>query len=143
MIKTIYSHLTSTDKARMVGEVLGKLRKDRAVDNPPTTTKKGEGFKYAGFKQTETLRVDKVELVGDKRIVAALKYIHAKQNSLGDICKWLNKNNIELSEVIKALIQAEVKCVGEDKAELSKWEKYLFTLQGNLLKMNELKKMWA
>lgn len=141
MIKTIYSHLTSTDKARMVGEVLGKIRKDRAVENPPAA-KKVEGFKYAGFKQTETLRVDKVELVGDKRVVNALKYIHAKQNSLDSISKWLSKNNIELSEIIKALIQAEVMCVGEDKAELSKWEKYLFTLQGNLLKMNELAKMW-
>ena len=141
MIKTIYSHLTSTDKARMVGEVLGKIRKDKAVENPPAA-KIEEGFKYAGFKQTETLRVDKVDLVGDKRIVNALKYIHAKQNSLEDISKWLSKNNIELSEIIKALIQAEVMCVGEDKAELGKWEKYLFTLQGNLLKMNELKKMW-
>lgn len=45
--------------------------------------------------------------------MATLKYIHAKQNSLEDISKWLNKNNIELSEVIKALIQAEVKCVGK------------------------------
>lgn len=141
MIKTIYSHLTSTDKARMVGEELGKLR-GKVVENPPTTTKKEEGFKYAGFKKTETLRIDKVELVGDNRCVAALKYIHAKQNSLEDISKWLNKNNIELSEIIKALIQAEVKCVGGDKAELSKWEKYLFGLQGNLLKMNELKNMW-
>lgn len=141
MIKTIYSHLTSTDKARMVGEVLGKLRKDKAVENPPATQKE-EGFKYAGFKKTETLRVDKVELVGDKRCVAALKYIHAKQNSLEDISKWLSKNNIELSEIIKALIQAEVKCVGEDKVEFGKWEKYLFTLQGNLLKMNELKEIW-
>lgn len=141
MIKTIYSHLTSTDKAKMITKELGKIKKGKTVENPPTTIK-DEGFKYAGFKKTETLRVDKVELVGDKRCVATLKYIHAKQNSLEDISKWLNKNNIELSEVIKALIQAEVKCVGEDKAELSKWEKYLFELQGNLLKMNELKKMW-
>ena len=139
MIKTIYSHLTSTDKAKMITKELGKIRKS---ENPPTTAKKEEGFKYAGFKKTETLRVDLVELVGDKRCVAALKYIHAKQNSLEDISKWLSKNNIELSEIIKTLIQAEVMCVGEDKAELSKWEKYLFTLQGNLLKMNELKKMW-
>lgn len=139
MIKTIYSHLTSTDKAKMITKELGKIRKS---DNPPTTAKIDEGFKYAGFKQTETLRVDKVDLVEDKRIVKALKYIHAKQNSLDSICKWLNKNDIELSEVIKALIQAEVKCVGEDKAEFGKWEKYLFTLQGNLLKMNELKEMW-
>lgn len=142
MIKTIYNHLTSTDKAKMITKELGKIRKGKAVENPPTTTKKEEGFKYAGFKKTETLRVDLVELVGDKRIVKALKYIHAKQNSLEDISKWLNKNNIELSEIIKALIQAEVKCVGGDKAEFGKWEKYLFTLQGNLLKMNELKKMW-
>ena len=141
MIKTIYSHLTSTDKAKMITKELGKLRKDKAVENPPT--EKEEGFKYAGFKKTETLRVDKVDLVGDKRIVAALKYIHAKQNSLEDISKWLSKNNIELSEIIKALIQAEVKCVGDDKADLSKWEKYLFELQGNLLKMIELNKMWT
>ena len=140
MIKTIYSHLTSTDKARMVSEELGKIRKDKGVENPPT--EKEEGFKYAGFKKTETLRIDLVDLVGDKRCVAALKYIHAKQGSLEDISKWLNKNNIELSEIIKALIQAEVKCVGGDKAEFGKWEKYLFTLQGNLLKMNELKEMW-
>lgn len=140
MIKTIYSHLTSTDKAKMITKELGKIRKDKGVENPPT--EKEEGFKYAGFKKTETLRIDKVDLVGDKRIVNALKYIHAKQNSLDSISKWLIKNNIELSEIIKALIQAEVMCVGEDKAELSKWEKYLFTLQGNLLKMNELAKMW-
>ena len=130
-----------TDDGRNYIQV-DKLRKDKAVENPPTTAKKEEGFKYAGFKQTETLRIDLVGLVGDKRIVNALKYIHAKQNSLEDISKWLNKNNIELSEVIKALIQAEVKCVGGDKAEFGKWEKYLFELQGNLLKMNELKKMW-
>ena len=142
MVRKIYNHLTSTDKAKMITKELGKIRKDKAVENPPTTAKIEEGFKYAGFKKTETLRIDKVELVGDKRCVAALKYIHAKQNSIGDISKWLSKNNIELSEIIKALIQAEVMCVGDDKAELSKWEKYLFTLQGNLLKMNELAKMW-
>ena len=141
MIKTIYSHLTSTDKAKMITKELGKIRKDKAVENPPTENE--EGFKYAGFKKTETLRIDKVELVGDKRVVAALKYIHAKQGSLGDISKWLNKNNIELSDIIKALIQAEVKCVGDDKAEFGKWEKYLFELQGNLLKLNELKNMWT
>ncbi|MBF1400167.1 MAG: tyrosine-type recombinase/integrase [Prevotella histicola] len=140
MIKTIYSHLTSTDKAKMITKELGKIR-GKVVENPPTTIEDGDiefRRKYPEFKEDVILRIDKVEQVGGIQIQNALKYFHAKQGSLGSIRMWLKKNNIELNEIIKALIQAEVKCVGEDKAELEKWEKYLFELQGNLLRMNEL-----
>lgn len=136
MIQRIYSHLTSTDRAIQLGKELGR--------NPPTTIEDGDkefGSKYPEFKKDVILRIDKVDTVGGKQIQTALKYIHAKQGSLWSIRKWLNKNNIELSEIIKALIQAEVKCVGDDKAELGKWEKYLFELQGNLLKLNELENL--
>lgn len=77
MIKTIYSHLTSTDKARMVGEVLGKLRKDKAVDNPPSRLT--------------------LEPVDYDRLLGKIERTH---NKLGDFAKWLVDNEISIDTLI-------------------------------------------
>lgn len=77
MIKTIYSHLTSTDKARMVGEVLGKIRKDRAVENPPSRLT--------------------LEPVDYDRLLGKIERTH---NKFGDLARWLVDNEISIDTLI-------------------------------------------
>ena len=83
MIKTIYSHLTSTDKARMVGEELGKIRKDKAVENPPT--------------QYNTVQPKHKEAVDYDRLLGK---IGNSKGRLGDIAKWLIDNDINIDMLI-------------------------------------------
>lgn len=77
MIKTIYSHLTSTDKARMVGEVLGKIRKDKAVENPPSRLT--------------------LEPVDYDRLLGKIERTH---NKFGDLARWLVDNEISIDTLI-------------------------------------------
>ena len=79
MIKTTYSHLTSTDKAKMVGEELVKVG---AIQNPPTQNK---------TVQYETLKVDYDRLLGK---------IGNSKGRLGDIAEWLIDNDISIEALI-------------------------------------------
>jgi hypothetical protein len=80
MIKTIYSHLTSTDKARMVGEELVKVG---AIQNPPT--------------QYNTVQPKHKEAVDYDRLLGK---IGNSKGRLGDIAKWLIDNDINMDTLI-------------------------------------------
>lgn len=80
MIKTIYSHLTSTDKARMVGEELVKVG---AIQNPPT--------------QYNTVQPKHKEAVDYDRLLGK---IGNSKGRLGDIAKWLIDNDINIDMLI-------------------------------------------
>ena len=83
MIKTIYSHLTSTDKAKMITKELGKIRKDKAVENPPT--------------QYNTVQPKHKEAVDYDRLLGK---IGNSKGRLGDIAKWLIDNDINIDTLI-------------------------------------------
>ena len=80
MIKTTYSHLTSTDKARMVGEELVKVG---AIQNPPT--------------QYNTVQPKHKEAVDYDRLLGK---IGNSKGRLGDIAKWLIDNDINIDTLI-------------------------------------------
>lgn len=80
MIKTTYSHLTSTDKARMVGEELVKVG---AIQNPPT--------------QYNTVQPKHKEAVDYDRLLGK---IGNRKGRLGDIAKWLIDNDINIDTLI-------------------------------------------
>ena len=80
MIKTIYSHLTSTDKARMVGEELVKVG---AIQNPPN--------------QYNTVQPKHKEAVDYDRLLGK---IGNSKGRLGDIAKWLIDNDINIDTLI-------------------------------------------
>lgn len=80
MIKTIYSHLTSTDKARMVGEELVKVG---AIQNPPN--------------QYNTVQPKHKEAVDYDRLLGK---IGNSKGRLGDIAKWLIDNDINIDILI-------------------------------------------
>ncbi|AKU68624.1 tyrosine-type recombinase/integrase [Prevotella fusca] len=81
MIKTIYTHLTTSDKIKMITKELGKIR-GKAVENPPTT---------AQTKRHETLNVDYDRLLGR---------IERSKGRLGDVAKWLIDNDISIDALI-------------------------------------------
>lgn len=113
MIKTIYSHLTSTDKARMVGEVLGKIRKDRAVENPPSRLT--------------------LEPVDYDRLLGKIERTH---NEFGDLARWLVDNEISIDTLIgyyQRLNPDSVYKVGDVVVRVDKMLTRLLTIRGIIL----------
>ena len=80
MIKTTYSHLTSTDKAKMVSEELVKVG---AIQNPPT--------------QYNTVQPKHKEAVDYDRLLGK---IGDSKGRLGNIAKWLIDNEISIDTLI-------------------------------------------
>lgn len=84
MIRRIYSHLTSTDKAKMVTEEfkkVGGLKKTTHTPNINTVQP----------KQHETMNVDYDRLLGR---------IERSKGRLGDVAKWLIDNDISIDALI-------------------------------------------